>query len=258
MNSPEYNKSSSSKFVFSSYSDRFIKESLCFCFVKTGILFSGGKDSCLAFYKAQKLHEVSCLISLVSENEESYMFHVPNIELVRVQANSIGLPLVLKNTKGQKEEELKDLRDALVNAKEEYGIEGIVTGAIKSVYQASRIQRICFGLDMWCFNPLWLRNQVELLKEIVEEGFRVIISGVFAYPLDRSYLGREIDGTMIETLAEFEKKFGLNPSGEGGEIETTVLDAPFFKRRLEVIDYDITHKNYSGSFKIKNVRSTSK
>jgi len=50
----------------------------------------------------------------------------------------------------------------------------------------------------------------------------------------------------------------LSPSGEGGEIETTVLDAPLFKKKIDVLDYSIEAKGNSGVFRIKQARLVSK
>jgi ABC transporter with metal-binding/Fe-S-binding domain ATP-binding protein len=226
--------------------------------MKIGVLFSGGKDSCLALYKAMKLHEVVCLISLISKNKESYMFHTPNIELTKMQAEAIGLPIIQKITKGEKEKELKDLKEVMSLAKEKFRIEGVTTGAIKSAYQATRIQKICEELNLNCFNPLWQKDQIQILNELLEDNFKVMISGVFAFPLDKSFLGKIIDKEIIEKLKDLMKKYDLNPAGEGGEIETTVLDAPFFKKKIEILDYDISYENNSGVFRIKNARLVNK
>ena len=226
--------------------------------MKLGVLFSGGKDSTLALHMAAEYEEAACLITLVSRNLESYMFHTPNIHVTALQAEAIGLPLITKVTEGKKEEELKDLEHAITEAITQHNIEGVVTGAVESVYQASRIQRICHRLDVWCFNPLWKKNQRLLLEEIVQKGFNVTISGVFAYPLDESWLGKTLDKAMIEKLVALGKEFGLSPSGEGGEIETSVLDAPLFKRRIEVLDSEAEAKGNSGVFRIKKARLVSK
>ena len=207
--------------------------------MKLGVLFSGGKDSTLALHKAAEKEEIACLITLVSENKESYMFHTPNIDMTALQAEALELPLIKKVTEGQPEEELKDLEAAVAGAIRDFKIEGVVTGAVESVYQAARIQQICNRLDVWCFNPLWKINQKALLEEVVVAGFNVIISGVFAYPLDRTWLGKYIDAEMIEWLVNLGKRYGLSPSGEGGEIETTVLDAPLFKKKIEVLDFEL-------------------
>ncbi|MEM3403234.1 MAG: diphthine--ammonia ligase [Nitrososphaeria archaeon] len=226
--------------------------------MNVGVLFSGGKDSCLALQRARQYHDVVCLISLISLNKESYMFHVPNIEITELQANAIGLPLIQKRTKGEKEEELLDLKEAIEHAKVKYYIKGVVTGAIRSVYQASRIQRVCNELGLWCFNPLWLNDEIEVLQEVVEKGFKVLISGVFAYPLERKHLGLIMDKDIITELSLLHKKYNLNPAGEGGELETTVLDAPFFKKTIEVIDYVIHYRDHSGVFEIKEARFVDK
>jgi len=226
--------------------------------MRLGVLFSGGKDSCLALYKSLRFHEIVCLISLISENKESYMFHVPNIEITRQQAEAIELPLIQKKTKGEKEKELVDLEKAITEAKTAYGLDGIVSGAVRSIYQTTRIQRICRKLQLWCFNPLWLKDEIELLNEIVEEGFEVIISGVFAYPLGKEFLGSKLNRAMIQRLKKLKQEYGINPAGEGGELETTVTDAPFFKKRLEIIGYDVSYKDYVGTFNIKDLRLVEK
>lgn len=222
--------------------------------MKIAVLFSGGKDSTLALYKAMRFHKVSCLVSLISKNKESYMFHTPNIELTKVQAQAIGLPLIQKITEGKKENELKDLKKALIIAKEKFKVKGVVSGAIRSIYQATRIQEICNNLGLWCFNPLWLKDQIELLNEIVENNFEVIISGVFAFPLDKNLLGKVVDRGIIKKLKGLEEKYKLSPCGEGGEIETTVVDAPFFKKRIKIVDYKIFYENYIGVFQIKDIK----
>lgn len=223
-----------------------------------GVLFSGGKDSALALQKVMQHHKIACLITLISENNESYMFHTPNIHMAEMQAKAIGLPLIKKTTKGQKEIELKDLKKAIIQAKKKFKIQGIVTGAIKSVYQSSRIQKICNELNLDCINPLWLNDEISLLNELVKNKFKVIISGVFAHGFDRSFLGKQIDKEMIEKLKLLKEKYQINPSGEGGEIETTVLDAPFFKKRIEILDSEIIYENNSGIFRIKKARLTEK
>ena len=122
--------------------------------MRLGVLFSGGKDSTFALHLAAEKEEVVCLITVVSKNKESYMFHTPNIDVTTLQAEALGLPLVSVVTEGEKEEELADLEAAIAEAKEKFQIDGVVTGAVESVYQASRVQRICNLLDVWCFNPL--------------------------------------------------------------------------------------------------------
>jgi len=222
--------------------------------MRLAILFSGGKDSILALHYAAKKEEVVCLITLISKNKESYMFHTPNIDVSALQAEALGLPQIRKETKGEKEKELTDLEEAIAQAAKEYQIEGVVTGAIESVYQAERVQRICYRLGLWCFNPLWKHDQKILLLELLEKKFSVIISGIFAYPLDETWLGKQIDTKIIEKLVDLQQKYCISPSGEGGEIETTVLDAPLFKKKIEVLSSNYQATGNSGVFNINQAQ----
>jgi diphthine-ammonia ligase len=222
--------------------------------MRLGVLFSGGKDSTLALHIAAEKEEVACLITVISKNPESYMFHTPNIDVTAFQAQALGVPLVSVVSKGRKEEELADLEAAIVEAKSKFKIDGVVTGAVESVYQSTRVQRICGKLDVWCFNPLWKHDQKALLEALVAKHFKVIISGFFAYPLDEKWLGRQIDAQVIAQLVELQRKFGISPSGEGGEIETTVLDAPMFKQKIEILYSEVQAKGNAGVFLIKQLR----
>ncbi len=226
--------------------------------MKLGVLFSGGKDSTLALHMAAEKEQVVCLITLVSLNPESYMFHTPNINLTTLQAEALDLPLVSVETEGKKEDELIDLEQAIAKAIREHQINGVVTGAVESVYQASRVQRICHNLDIWCFNPLWKKNQKALLEDLLRRRFKVMISGVFAYPLDDKWLGKEIDANMILKLLKLQREYGISPSGEGGEIETTVLDAPMYHKKIEVVDYEVSFRANSGVFKVKQAKLVAK
>jgi ABC transporter with metal-binding/Fe-S-binding domain ATP-binding protein len=203
--------------------------------MKCGILFSGGKDSVYAGFLAKKSgHELSCLISILSENKESYMFHTPSISETKKQAEAMEIPIIIQQTKGKKEIELKDLENAIKLAIKKYKIQGIVTGAIQSVYQSSRIQKICNKLKIECFNPLWQTNETEYLNDLIKNKFKIIIVGVFAYPFDKSWLGKEIDKKFIEEIKELNRKYKISIIGEGGEFETFVVDCPLFSKELKI------------------------
>jgi len=217
-------------------------------------LFSGGKDSCLALYIMKKYynHEISCLLSVKSENKDSYMFHVPNIDITKYQAESLEIPIEYCYTKGEKEKEVGDLKEKLKELKEKYGIEGVITGAVRSVYQNARIQKICKDLGLWCFSPLWLLDEIEILNLLEKEKFKVIISAVCAYPLDQSFLGKDLL-KIKDKIMEYNKKYSISLVGEGGEFETTVLDMPLFKYEIFIKDFEIEYKNYRGFYYIKSI-----
>ena len=213
--------------------------------MKLGVLFSGGKDSTYAAWLAKKNgYKIACLISILSENKESYMFHTPSISCVEKQAKVMGIPLIVWKTQGEKEKELLDLESAIIKAKKDFKIRGIVTGAVESVYQASRVQKICNKLGLECFNPLWQKNQLELLKELIKNKFEIIITGVFSEGFDKTWLGRRIDRKFISEIKRLNKKYGISPSGEGGEYESLVINCPLFVRKLKILGFkDYGEKN---------------
>jgi len=220
--------------------------------MKIAALFSGGKDSTFAVYLAREHgHEISCLISIFSENPESYMFHTPSISKVKKQAETANIPLIIQKTKGEKETELKDLTSAIQKAKSNYEIDGVITGTMESAYQSSRIQKICDILDLDCFNPLWQKDQFEILKNLIENNFEIIITGVYAFPLDETWLGRTIDKTFLEDVKMLYDTYKINPAGEGGEFETFVLNCPLFTSALEICDKKIYGKKNSWTMEIE-------
>lgn len=226
--------------------------------MKLAALISGGKDSLYATYLASKEHEIAYAISMVSENPESYMFHFPNVHLVKQQASLMGIPLVEKRTKGEKEKELDDLEDAIASLKGE--IDGVVTGALASSYQKMRIDSICKRHDLLSIAPLWHRDPPEYLRSALADGFEIIFVGVAAPPLDAKWLGRRLDEKAIEELVELNRKHGIHIGGEGGETESLVLDCPLFLKKIEVVQAETNwnEKEKSGTYDIKEIRLVDK
>lgn len=219
--------------------------------MRFGALLSGGKDSLYAAWRVMQTgSEVACYITIRSKNAESYMFHTPNIALTRLQAKVSGIPLLEQETEGVEEKELDDLAIAIHRAAQEYHLDGIVTGAIQSVYQASRIERICHYEELWCISPLWLCDQEIYLNSLVADGFEVIIVGVFAEPLDASWLGVRIDTSFIDRMKKISGRYHLSLAGEGGEYESFVCNAPFFKHRIVIEEADTIFQHGAGNYRI--------
>ncbi|MBI2075962.1 MAG: TIGR00289 family protein [Candidatus Aenigmarchaeota archaeon] len=195
-------------------------------------LLSGGKDSMYALYLAGRENKITYIVTITSENPESYMFHVPNVHLVEEQAKLMGIEIIKKTTKGEKEKELEDLKSVLGTIAGK--VDGIVTGAIESNYQKQRVDKICKELNLKSLAPLWHKSPEGLLRSMIKDGFEIIITAVAAPPLDDKWLGRKIDEKCVEELVHLNKKYGIHPSGEGGEYESLVLDCPLFKKKLEV------------------------
>jgi len=217
--------------------------------VRVGVLYSGGKDSNLALLRASREHSVACLIALKPRSVESVLFHYPNVELVELQAEALGLPLVLEESFDDEEGSLAALRRALSRALEHHGIEGVVTGAVKSKYQADRFRAVAESLGLSCLNPLWGLDEVELLREVLASRIVAIFTRVAGYPLSRSLLGRTLDEEAVELLARLRSY--VNPSGEGGEYETFVLDSPMFRMKIVPLEWRVVGSDYDATLLIE-------
>lgn len=223
--------------------------------MRVAVLATGGKDSTLSLYHALKeRYEVEYLVTMIPQREDSWMFHYPNIHLVDLFAQAVAIKLVKAETAGIKEEEVEDLKRLLATL----DIEGVVSGAIASQYQKKRIDKICKELNLKSIAPLWQKNPLQLLQEIVSLNFETIIVGVYAYGFDQSWLEKKIDSTTIDALIELNKKYGISLVGEGGEYETLVLDAPIFKKRIKIVQKEKIWENQSGYLLIKKAELVDK
>ncbi|UCE16834.1 MAG: TIGR00289 family protein [Candidatus Bathyarchaeota archaeon] len=211
-------------------------------------LVTGGKDSALALHRALKLgHKIKYLVTMVPQREDSWMFHFPNIRLADLFAEAAELPIVKAETSGVKEIEVEDLKRLLTTL----DIEGVVSGAIFSQYQKKRIDKICQGLNLTSIAPLWQENPMKLLKEIINLNFDTIIVGVYALGFDQSWLGRKINVTTLNDLVRLNEKYKVSLVGEGGEYETLVLDAPFFKKKIRLLQTEKIWENHSGHLLVR-------
>jgi diphthine-ammonia ligase len=223
--------------------------------MRVAALVTGGKDSALALYRALKLgYEVKVLVTMIPQREDSWMFHFPNIHLSDLFAEAVEIPLVKAETVGIKETELKDLKNLLATL----DVDGVVSGAISSRYQKTRIDKVCQELNLESIAPLWQEDSMQLLKEIINLNFDVIIVGVYAYGFDHSWLGRKINSTTMKNLVELNDKYQISLVGEGGEYETLVLDAPIFKKRIQVLQTERIWENHSGYLLVKEAKLVDK
>jgi predicted ATP pyrophosphatase (TIGR00289 family) len=223
--------------------------------MRIAVLATGGKDSALALFNVLNAgYEVKYLATMIPQREDSWMFHYPNIRLVDLFAEAVGIPLVKAETSGVKEKEVEDLKRLIQNL----DVDGVVSGAIASEYQKSRVEKICEELKLECISPLWHKNPSDILREIVDLKFDVIITGVCAYGFDIEWLGRRIDDATIRDLTELNRKYGVSLVGEGGEYETLVLDAPIFKRRIKIVETEKVWKDQNGYFLVKRARLENK
>jgi predicted ATP pyrophosphatase (TIGR00289 family) len=187
------------------------------------------------------------LVAMIPQRTDSWMFHSPNIRLTDLFAEAVGIPLVKAGTSGEKEVEVSDLRQTLA----QLSIDAVVSGAIFSHYQKERIDGICKELGIRHIAPLWQEDPLKILNEILQLKMRAMIVGAFAHGFTQDWLGREIDENAIRDLIELNRRFEVSIVGEGGEYETLVLDAPFFSRRIKLIETERIWQGSSGYLLVK-------
>lgn len=223
--------------------------------MRLAALVTGGKDSVLALYRAQQMrHEIKVLATMIPKRDDSYMFHFPNINLTEHIARAVEIPLAKAETSGIKEKELKDLKRLLASL----DVEGVVSGAVSSSYQKERIQGVCNELGLKSVTPLWHQDPMDLMREIIDLKFEVIIVGVYAYGFDKSWLGKEINSSTLGNLVELNQKYQISLVGEGGEYESLVLDAPFYKKRIKIVQSESHYENSRGVLVIEEARLVDK
>ena len=212
-------------------------------------LFSGGKDSTFAVYKAKKdKHDIVCLLTVYSQNPDSYMFHTVNIRLVKLQAKLMKLPLLSGLSGGEKERELDDLKALVKHAVNKYCIQGLCVGALASNYQKERVEALCNELGLALYSPFWQVNPEDYMNELIGSDFNVIITKISADGLTEDFLGKRIDKKLLQKLKDINSKTGISIVGEGGEYETLVLNCPLFERKLRIVAAHNKMESYNVGF----------
>ncbi|SFB72740.1 metal-binding-domain/4Fe-4S-binding-domain containing ABC transporter, ATP-binding protein [Halobiforma haloterrestris] len=229
-------------------------------------LFSGGKDSSWALYRAlEEGLDVRRLVTVHPEGD-SYMYHVPATDLATLAAESVGIELLevepddfeadaATDSSVQGDDELEPLEAALRTLDDELegGIAGVTAGAVESEYQTSRIEGMCDRLDCELFAPLWQEDPRELADAMLDAGFEIEIIQVAAHGLDESWLGRTLDRAALADLERLNEEYGVHVLGEGGEFETLVVDAPHMDRRID-LEYETEWEGTRGRLRITDAR----
>ncbi|MGM0591327.1 MAG: diphthine--ammonia ligase [Halobacteriota archaeon] len=227
-------------------------------------LFSGGKDSSWALYRALESDLDVTRLLTVHPQGDSYMYHVPETRLARLAAESIGIPLVevtpddfgaddVADAGLQGDAELEPLERALEVVAEERPLAGVTAGAVESEFQTSRIQGMCDRLGIDLFAPLWQRDSEQLAEEMLDEGFEILVVQVAAGGLDESWLGRTLDADAFDDLRTLNDSHGVHLLGEGGEFETIVTDGPHMSRPLE-LTYETEWEGTRGRLRVTDAR----
>jgi diphthine-ammonia ligase len=207
------------------------------------VSWSGGKDSCLACYRAITSGiQVRYLLNMVTEDKQWSRSHGLSAEVLRVQAEALGIPLIQQRTTSSNYEA------AFKNALLRFAREGITSGVFGDIdFNEHRewVDRVCSAGGMTPRLPLWEEDQEKLFKEFIDLGFESVVVVTKADLLDEEWLGRKVDLAFLGELKELKKtkNVTITPCGEAGEYHTYVINGPLFHRRIEIQE---AHKELKG------------
>ena len=220
--------------------------------MKLACLFSGGKDSTYAIHLAQKQgHDVVCLLSIFPKSEESHLLHYPNLRWTKLQSESMKIPqLTTRSNSDDTDDELIAMENLLQNAKDQFQIDGLVHGGIKSKFQKEKFETLCLKLNLVSIAPLWETEPKKYMNELLDSDFNFMMMTVSSDGLDEQWLGKLISKSDIEILNNLSNKFGFNLNFEGGEAETFVIDCPLFSNPIKINQFTKNWDGYRGRFEI--------
>ena len=220
--------------------------------MKLACLFSGGKDSTYAIHIAKKQgHDVVCLLSIFTKSEESHLLHHPNLKWTKLQSESMKIPqLTIISNSDETDDELIVMEKLLQNAKEQFQIDGLVHGGIKSKFQKEKFESLCLKLNLVSIAPLWGIDPNEYMNELLDSNFHFMMITVSSDGLDEQWLGKLISKSDIAILNNLSNKFGFNLNFEGGESETFVIDCPLFSTPIKINEFTKNWDGYRGRFEI--------
>jgi uncharacterized protein (TIGR00290 family) len=196
--------------------------------------WSGGKDSCLALYKALNQGiEIKFLLNFISRKYQRGCFHGISKDLITAQAKAIGIELVQFAVSDDMQTYEQEFKTA-VNELKSKGAREMVFGDIYLLDHSNWVERVCRELDIIAREPLWDIPAEDLVNEFIDLGFKSIIVSVQAEKLGQEFIGRIIDKPLIKEL----KQRKVCPCGENGEFHSFVIDGPLFQQRIDIIDCD--------------------
>jgi len=190
--------------------------------------WSGGKDSCFAYYRAiEGGYDISHLLNFISKEYQRVSFHGTEAKLIQLQAEAIGIPLVQKETTWDGyEQEFKDAVKSLIPD----GITGMVFGDLYLQEHRDWVERVCRELDIEAVEPLWKHGTEKILIEFIDAGFEATIVSAKAELLDEKWIGQQVDREFLSYL----KDSNIDLCGENGEYHTFVTDGPIFRKRIKI------------------------
>ena len=222
--------------------------------MKIAALFSGGKDSTYSIYKAKQMgHDVRCLITVFPKSANSHLLHFPNIELTKLQSETLNIPQITSTLNSDdSSEEMSVLKTLLEKAKLDFQIDGLVHGGISSEFQKQSFEKICNESSLDAIAPLWKINPKEYMNSLLNSNFKFILTSVSSDGLDETWLGKIISVDDVSLLDKLSDKYRFNLNFEGGEAETFVTDCPIYSHPIKINKSQTIWDGYRGRFEIED------
>ncbi len=196
--------------------------------------WSGGKDSCFACcLAAADGLDVRYLANMVTEDGKKSWTHGLTSDLLQLQAQAMGIPLVQRRTTGANYE--NEFKNMILSMKKE-GISGGVFGDIDFEEHRQWIENVCRKVDVTPYLPLWGRSQDKIMRDFIDLGFESVVVAARAEFFDDAVLGRVVDHDFIKYLASLPRAKEITPCGEAGEYHSFVINGPLFKKRVEIAE----------------------
>lgn len=204
------------------------------------VLFSGGKESSWALYRALKGGLDVRRLVLVHPPTRSSAYHAPGTPVIRLAARSIGIPLVDAGlpavdfeppdlgSDAPDSSEINPLESTVRSLESDLdgGVGGIVVGSVGDEHRAERVRSICDRIGCEFSAPLWGAEPRELAETMIDAGVESRFVEVTAPGFDESWLGRRLDHDALADLLALHREEDVHILGEGGEFETVVTDGP--------------------------------
>ncbi len=191
---------------------------------KAVVLWTGGKDSALAFQVSLNLYDIRRLVCFVPADNRQFYAHPT--QLMELQARKIGIPIEFMPISEPYASSYRQQIEKIRNS----DIEVLITGDISTVGgMPNWIDGVAAGVA-GVYKPLWELEREAILDELVSKEFKVICSLAYKKYFQSTIAGRYLDLELISEL----KQLPIDPCGEQGEYHTWVLDAPFFKESIRL------------------------
>jgi diphthine-ammonia ligase len=226
--------------------------------VKISALVSGGKDSLHAASLLENWGwEVAELVTIEPSEPDAWMFHTPTIRWVGLQAQAWGKRHRKFPVEGKGEEAEMEALSVAFRSIRERGIKGVSVGAIGSSFQWARVHKAAYEHELEVFAPLWRVDAERVVREEIASGMDIRISRVATEALGPELLGQRLDEATFEKMrTASSKKREFNLAGEGGEYETYVLGAPFFRGRISILQSHVESQGGSATWVVDGARWT--